>query len=78
MTIDSVTATHQTTAIQYTGYFYNPIRQTLEQGKIAPEVEEARIQRILEEERKRIQPIYNAKGKIIEYRKSGRYLNIFV
>ena len=70
MTIDSVTA------VQYTGYFHNPIRQTLEQGKVAKETEEIIFQRSLEEERKRIQPIYNSRGKLIEYKESGRYLNI--
>jgi hypothetical protein len=37
----------------------------LEQGKVNPESEEIRVQRVLEEERKRIQPIAYAKGKRI-------------
>ena len=60
MTIDSVTA------IQYAGYFHNSIRQTLEQGKVSPETLEAIFQKKLEEERKRIQPIYESKGKLVD------------
>ncbi len=57
--IDSVTA------VQFTGYFYSNIRKMLDAGKVAPENEEARIQRILEEEREKIQPVYETKGKLI-------------
>ncbi len=70
MTIDSITA------VQYTGYFQENIRKNLEQGKIAPETQEAIFQKKLEEDRKRIHPIYNSKGKIIEYDNSGRHLNV--
>lgn len=58
--------TDSVTAVQYSGYFQNPIRQTLEQGKVAPATEEARVQRILEEQRKRIQPVYETKGKLVD------------
>jgi hypothetical protein len=70
MPIDSVTA------VQYSGYFQKDILKSLEQGKVAPEAEEDRIQKRLEEERKRVQPIYNSQGKLIEYDNSGRHLNI--
>lgn len=68
--IDSVTA------VQYTGYFHSEIRKSLEQGKVTPETQETIFQKKLEEDRKRIQPIYNSKGKIIEYDNSGRHLNV--
>ncbi len=54
------------TAVQYSGYFHSKIRKLLEAGKINPETEEARIQRILEEQRKRIQPVYETKGKLVD------------
>jgi len=60
MTIDSVTA------IQYTGYFQKFVRDSYEAGKVAPENEEARVQRILEEQRKKIQPIFESKGKLVD------------
>ena len=37
---------------------------------------EIRIAKKLEEERKKVQPIYSAEGGIIEYDKYGRHLNI--
>jgi len=54
------------TAIQYTGYFQGNIRKTLEQGKVTNVNEEARVQRILEEQRKRIQPAYESMGKLVD------------
>jgi hypothetical protein len=66
------------TTIQGTGYFQNPIRKTLEQGKLAPEVREVMFQNKMKEEEKRIQPIYNSRGKIIEEDISGRRLNMLV
>jgi hypothetical protein len=60
MTIDSVTA------IQYTGYFHGEIRKILEQGKVAEETQEAIFQKKLEEEKKRIQPTYETKGKLVD------------
>jgi hypothetical protein len=68
--IDSVTA------VQYSGYFQKQVRQSLGQGKVTPATEEAIFQKRLEEERKRIQPIYNSKGKLVEYEQSGRHLDI--
>jgi len=54
------------TAIQYSGYFQSEIKKILESGKINPVTEEMRIQRILEEERKKVQPVYENKGKTID------------
>jgi len=72
MTIDSVTAA------QFTGYFQSEIKKILEQGKVAKISEEIRVQRRLEEERKRVQPVYNVKGKLIEYSENGRHLDVKV
>ena len=72
MTIDSVTAA------QFTGYFQSGIKKSLEQGKVAKISEEIRVQRRLEEERKRVQPVYNVKGKLIEYSENGRHLDVKV
>ena len=84
--IDSVTA------VQYSGYFEDTIRKFLKRGEVAPESEEARVQRVLDEERKRIQRIVSVRGKVIEqheierdvkrkraeYDELGRYVNILV
>jgi len=55
--------TDSVTAAQYMGYFQ--IRKILEQGKVAPEAEEVRVQRILKEQREKIQPVYETKGKLV-------------
>jgi hypothetical protein len=60
MTIDSVTA------VQYSGYFQNFVRKSYEAGKVAEETKEAIFQRKSEEERKRIQPIEEFKGKLVD------------
>src|SRR4030042_385284 len=60
MTIDS------TTAIQYSGYLHREVRRLLKSRRVAEGSEEARIQRILEEERKRVQEVYGLKRKVIE------------
>jgi len=65
MTIDSVTA------VQYSGYFEDTIRKILERGR--PETEEARVQRVLDEERKRIQRIVNIEGRVIQNNESRGY-----
>lgn len=64
------------TAIQGTGYFQNSVRKTNEQGRISEETREAIFQEKLGEERKRIQPVYNSRGKLVEYDNSGRRLNV--
>ncbi len=63
-------------AVAWIGYGYDRLRRSLDAGKERPKAEEIRVQKVLEEQRKTIQPIYNAKGKLIEYYK-GRHLDIF-
>lgn len=65
-----------TATIQGTGYFQNNIRKNHEQGKVAPNTMEAIFQSRMEDEKKKIQPIYNSRGKLVEYDNSGRRLNI--
>ena len=52
------------------------IRKNPEIGREHPKLEEIRIQEKLEEERKTVQPIYSAKGQLIEYSNSGRHLDV--
>ena len=59
-----------------TGYCHNLIRRTMDAGKERPEIKEIRIKKILEDERKKVQPVDNAKGQIIEYDKYGRHLDV--
>lgn len=61
--------------ISCTGYFrLNPERSyDLDKAK-----ENERIKEILKEESQKIQPIYNAQGKVIGYDKYGRKLDILV
>jgi hypothetical protein len=49
------------TLVQYSGYLHNLIRQR-EVNKVT---EEARVQRILKEQREKIEPIYETKGKLV-------------
>jgi len=60
MPIDSVTA------LGYGGLFQNYVRKSYEAGKVNPDNEEIRIQRRLEEERKKVQPIEAFKGKLVD------------
>jgi len=53
------------TPIQYSGYFYTEIRKLIDAGKVAPVNEEIRVQKILEEQRKRIEPVYETKGTLV-------------
>lgn len=50
----------------YTGYYHDFIHKTSEAGKEREEMKEERIKKILEEERKKVQPVYNLEGKIIK------------
>lgn len=78
MTIDSVRAAHQITEIQYSGYFQNNVRKLQEAGKVAEVSEEARVSKILEEDRKKVQPIYESRGKIIRHYEVGKRIDILV
>lgn len=59
-----------------TGYCHHLIRKISDAGKETSESKETRFQKILDEERKRVLPIYNAQGKLVEYDKYGRHLDI--
>ena len=50
-----------------TGYCHNLIRRTIDAGKERPEIKEIRFKEALDNERKKVQSIYNSKGKIIKY-----------
>lgn len=63
------------TLVGYTGYFYEIVKKIFSVGKENPESKEARLKKSLEKERKTIQPIYNSKGKLIEYDNFGRHLD---
>jgi len=67
VTIDSVTA------VQYSGYFEDTIRKFLKRTEVVPESEEARVQRVLDEERKRIQRIVGARGKVMQHNEPRGY-----
>jgi len=56
----------RTTTIQYSGYFHSEIRKLLEQGRVREDNEELRVQRILEEQRKKTQEVYESKGKLVD------------
>jgi hypothetical protein len=64
------------TPIQYTGYFYEPIKKSLDAGEERAENKESRIINKLEEKRKRVIEVYNAKGQLIEYDEHERRLDI--
>lgn len=59
------------TPIQYSGYFNSHI-QRIPKDELA---ETERVVKSLDEERKKVQPVYNAKGQLIEYDEHGRHLN---
>ena len=59
-----------------TGVLHTLIRKSLDAGKETPESEEERIKKTFEEERKKVAPVYNSQGKLIEYEESGRHLDI--
>lgn len=62
MTIEEI----RTTFIQGTGYFEDTIKKFLKRTEAAHENENARVQRVLDEERKTIQKIVETKGKVIQ------------
>lgn len=64
------------TFVQNTGMVQKPVRLMFEQGKVAPEVQEAIYQNKAEEEKKKIQPVYNSRGKLVDNRQLGGYLNL--
>lgn len=54
-----------------TGYCYNLLKENPER-----EIIKKRLRKFLENERRKVSKIYNSKGKLIEYRKDGRHLDI--
>ncbi len=70
MQIDSATAG------QNIGIFYQQLRQYSEQGKVSKEAEEERVGNILKQEAETVQPIYNSKGKLIEYEQSEKQIDV--
>jgi hypothetical protein len=59
----------------FTGYLNDYFSRNLEVGKIPEWKQEEIMKRKFEEERKRVQPIYSSKGKLIEYDDLGRHLD---
>lgn len=74
LTLSDISTISYTVAM--TGYGYNLTRKSLDSGKENPEITDERIRKILEEEQKRVLPVYNSKGKLIEYDEHGRHLNL--
>lgn len=66
------------TIASFTGYFYQTLRQIFDAGKISERHLEKKVEKIFEEEKKKISGVYNSQGKLIEHEKSGRYLNLLV
>lgn len=60
----------------FTGYGSDDLNKSLESGKESPESKNARFENMIEEERKRVAPVYDSKGKVIEYYENGKYLDI--
>ncbi len=60
-----------------TGYCHNLIRRISDAGKETLEARKAKVQRASENTIK-IQPVYNMQGKLVEYDKYGRHINIKV
>jgi hypothetical protein len=58
-------------SVQYTGVFDSYIPRILENEKDA----KGRVIKKLEEESKKVGPIYNSTGKLIEYDEHGRHLD---
>ncbi len=59
-----------------TGYFHSFLKKADDMGKETPESQRCRLEKKFKEEREKVLPIYNAKGKLIEHNKTGRYVDI--
>lgn len=62
----------------FTGQLNDYFSKNLEAGKIPEYKEERKLKIKFEEERKRIQQVYNSQGKLINYTDSGRHLDLWV
>ncbi len=63
------------TSAAFTGYFNDYFSRSLNSGKVPEYKEERKLKIKFEEDRKKIQPIYNSQGKLIDYDDSGRHLD---
>lgn len=68
MTIETISA-----LAAWTGYFDEPVKKSFNAGEEKDKNES--IKKRFEKKTEKIQPIYNAEGKIIEYNNSGKYLD---
>lgn len=66
----------QSTLAAYMGYYHQSIKQYFEVGKLPESKEDERVTNELEEKSKRIQPIYNVRGKLVKRFFLGRYINL--
>ncbi len=57
-------------------YFNNNTREIFDDKRVSDEIEQERIIKKLEEDRKKVQPIYDAEGQIIEYDQHGKHLDV--
>lgn len=61
---------------QYLGYFHAHIRRISDVEKETKESIDKRVQEVIENDRKRVLPVYNIKGELIEYDQYGRHFDI--
>ena len=59
-----------------TGYGFYLTRKSLDAGKESKESSEARFNKIIEEEKEKVIPIYDIHGKIVQPDKKGYLVNI--
>ncbi len=59
-----------------TGYFNNNVKEIFNDNRVSKEIEQEEIIKGLREDRKKVQPIYDAKGQIIEYNQHGKHLDV--
>ncbi len=60
-----------------TGYGHTEVRKSLDAGQESQESKDARFDKLSDEERKKVIPVYSSKGEIIEYDSHGRHLDTF-
>lgn len=58
-----------------TGYGHTEVRKSLDAGTETQESKDARFNKLSDEEREKVIPIYNSKGEIIEYDSHSRHLD---
>jgi hypothetical protein len=62
------------------GEMHNPVRKNLEIGRELQEIKKIRIRKKLEEQEKKVQPVYSSQGKVIEHEAftPGTYLDVSI